>query len=125
SAVPFAVSKQDDWDACANEYVRRSMKLGFYEGITMRLQAMVPSETSRILDFGCGNGRLTRTLLRSSVGLKSLKTAFLLDKFTEMLDMTADLEKLFPQIEFVRIQDSEALAKATEVVGEPVDVIAC
>lgn len=108
----------DDWDAAAEAYVRFSGQIGFYRDSAADLCAMVPKETERLLDFGCGHGRLTIAL---AAKLPRLSEAILVDGAQRMLDRISISS---PGVTITPLLDDEKLARCRTEIGGPVDVIA-
>lgn len=125
TAFAFEARKDSDWGDCASEYAHYSEQIGFYAGITETLRALVPPEAERLVDFGCGHGRFTRACLGAFTSVPNRRTVYLVDKFAEMLALTADLETMSPAIRFERVQDSEELERLSSLLRNPVDLIAC
>lgn len=106
----FDAETSNDWGDCAVEYAKISAKMGFYQEITEWLVRLIHPGIQTLVDFGCGDGRLTRTFLQTTRGIgPAPKRVFLIDKFRQMLDLTEDLQA--GGTEFVRICDTEALSE--------------
>lgn len=111
----------NDWEESAEDYVRLSGEISFYAGLALRLASVVPATAIVLLDFGCGNGRFSRTLLGQ--GLHKPQTIYLVDTSPAMLALTRDLEEAGSRV--VRVQDNEAFARFGTHLQATIDVIAC
>lgn len=120
----FDAAAGNDWDDCASDYVFYSNLLGFYHRAAERLAGLVPPGANNLMDFGCGNGRFTREVLKI-VGRDRAKelTVYLVDSSVEMLSLTRDLDQDVGTI--VRVHDNEALRYLAADAAGRIDVIAC
>jgi SAM-dependent methyltransferase len=110
------------WEAGAEEFARLSDRLAYYPPITERLIAMIPDVCDRVVDFGCGHGRLARRLIAQPA--RRSWQLILADTSRAMLDLTTDIGA--PGVEVVRVHAGAELADALPAhLRGRVDTIAC
>lgn len=111
------------WRAAAADYVRYAGRIGFYDDAADRLARLVPAGCRVLLDFGCGDGRFARRLLRRRPALAAgLRELVLVDVAPEMLAFTRDLAPAGARVR--RVVDDEGLARLPADLPGRVEVIA-
>jgi SAM-dependent methyltransferase len=86
--------------------------------------SLIDPHVSSVVDFGCGDGRLTKALLqRPEAPGHRLSRIYLVDKFSEMLALTEDIE--CPSAAILRVCDDELLARLPGDAVGTIDLIAC
>lgn len=120
----FVAVKGNNWDDCATEYSKLSEEIGFYRQITDGLVRLIDPTVHTLVDFGCGDGRLTQAVLTRGreLGLRPRKV-ILVDKFPQMLTLTEEINDV--DVEFLRLCDTELLSQIPIELASQIDTIAC
>jgi len=135
--VSATAAFRDLWDRASADYLRLSDRIAFYRETSAVLAAMIPAGIARLMDFGCGDGRLARTYLASTPPALRARTIYLVDGAPDMLARTTDIVagdivagdiaagNLPAGVEVVRLVDDETLAGFPASALGTIDAIAC